>query len=214
VAKRETLTKAEEVFCRALAEGKASQGEAFRQAFPHSYRWKQKTTHERASVLARTHKIKTRIKELHAAARQVAAVEYGIEVKDWLRQEVRLAFSDIRRLFDDAGNLKPIKELDDDTAAAVESIKVRREHRPSKEFVDEVIEVRLARKTTPLEHMGRYLGVFAKDNAQKGNDAVLALLEFIAGRAKLPVIHDVQVVEKQEQEAAPVLPVGAMVPRG
>lgn len=41
-----------------------------------------------------------------------------------LQELARVGFADIRRLFDEHGNLRPICELDDDTAAAIASIEV------------------------------------------------------------------------------------------
>lgn len=44
--------------------------------------------------------------------------------EDVLRQYQRLGFSDPRKLYDAYGQIKPVHELDDDTAAAVQAIEV------------------------------------------------------------------------------------------
>ena len=45
--------------------------------------------------------------------------EDSAEVDRVLTEYAKLAFLDIRKAFDEDGNLKPIHELDDDTAAAI-----------------------------------------------------------------------------------------------
>lgn len=52
----------------------------------------------------------------------MAALDYGVERV--LQQVARMAFFDPRKLYDDKGNLKPIRELDDDTVAAIAGIEV------------------------------------------------------------------------------------------
>lgn len=47
-----------------------------------------------------------------------------IDIARCLQELVRLGTSDVRKLFDENGNLKPIAELDDATAAAVASVEV------------------------------------------------------------------------------------------
>lgn len=45
--------------------------------------------------------------------------ETGITLERTLREIAKGAFHDPRKFFDDSGALKPVTELDDDTAAAI-----------------------------------------------------------------------------------------------
>ena len=51
-----------------------------------------------------------------------AAAKNEISVERTMQQIARLAYGDIRRLYDGAGKLRPIHELDDDAAALVASV--------------------------------------------------------------------------------------------
>ena len=90
-------------------------------------------------------------------------------------QDARLAFADVRRLFDpDTGELKAPHELDDDTAAAVEHIEVTKlfgEGKDGKGQIGTVTKVKLASKHPSLDRLMRHFGGFEKDNQQKA-DAV------------------------------------------
>jgi len=77
----------------------------------------------------------------------------------------RLAFSDIRRLFD-GNRLKRMDEIDDATAAAISSVKVSTRQIGEGE-VEHVAEIKFWPKTTALEQAGKHIGLFGADNAQK-----------------------------------------------
>ncbi len=54
-----------------------------------------------------------------------------LEERRVLEEIARLAFADVRTLFDQFGNLKPLQELTDDEAAIIASIRVVRRRRRS-----------------------------------------------------------------------------------
>lgn len=83
-----------------------------------------------------------------------------------LREIARLAFSDPRRLFDEEGNLKPVHELDDDTAAAVESIDVS--VLPRSSGGHQTRKVKLWDKKSALAKLGEHLGLFKESAAVSG----------------------------------------------
>lgn len=78
----------------------------------------------------------------------------------------RVAYSDVRKLYNEDGTLKPIHEWDDDIAAAVSSVKVN-ELKEGFDIVGQVKEVKLHSKTTALADAGKHLGFFEKDNSQR-----------------------------------------------
>jgi phage terminase small subunit len=74
-----------------------------------------KTASEQAYDLLR----KPQIQELISERQQDRKQRTEITQDRVLQELARLAFLDIRRAFNDDGSLKPINELDDDTAAAI-----------------------------------------------------------------------------------------------
>jgi phage terminase small subunit len=126
-------------------------------------------------------KVSVRVAEL----REKAAKRAEITAADVLKEAARIAFSDIRKLFDENGNLKPVSELDDDIAAAVASIEVTEEFAgsgESREFVGYTKKIKFWDKNAALEKLFKLLGLFKADNRQKA-DAIGDLLEAIDGRS-------------------------------
>ena len=111
----------------------------------------------------------------------------------------RVAFADVRRLFDEAGHLKPISEWTDDDRAGIASIRVARRisgidftrermttsNGGDTKVVSEeaLVNVRFASKVQALEVLAKSLGMF-KDRA-KGTGR-MTLEELIAGSIKKP----------------------------
>lgn len=90
----------------------------------------------------------------------------------------KLAFLDIRKAFDEEGNLKPIHELDDDTAAAIAGLEVevrRLAGEPDEELEGQphggalkrqhgttarLHKIKLSDKKAALDSLARHLGMF------------------------------------------------------
>ena len=87
------------------------------------------------------------------------ALRTTTEADQVVSQLARLGFSDIRKICDSNGNLKRIEDLDDDTAAAIQSVKVTRRLAPDSDRenpeYEEVVEYKLADKKAPLELIGK-----------------------------------------------------------
>lgn len=77
-----------------------------------------------------------------------------------LQEYAKIAFSDIRKLYNDNGTLKKITELDDDMAACVVGLDVQ-------EGVLDVKKYKLADKKGALDSIGKHLGMFT-DKIQLG----------------------------------------------
>lgn len=75
-----------------------------------------------ASRLLRDAKVKAAIEAELNKLCGTAMTAAHVTTERLLREYARLGFSDIRKLYDDKGNIKPIQELDDDTAAAISSV--------------------------------------------------------------------------------------------
>lgn len=76
-----------------------------------------------------------------------------------LRESGRLAYSDIRMLFDDQGNFLPIKQWPDDIARAVASVEVVKKNVTTGDGkVDDVLKVRLWDKVAKLTNLMKHHG--------------------------------------------------------
>lgn len=84
-----------------------------------------------------------------------STVAAGLTVERLDQEIARLAYSDPRKLYDDKGRLKPIHELDDDTAASVASIEMITRGRRGRTRLG---KVKLWGKTEALMLAARRLG--------------------------------------------------------
>ncbi|MDP4076233.1 terminase small subunit [Acidovorax sp. A1169] len=144
-----------ELFARRHAEG-ASQSAAYREAYPRSVNWKPDSVHSKASTLAADVRVAARVAELRAAAVE----RTGVTQDQIIRELSRIAFFDIRKIFNRDGSLKNVLDLDDDTAAAIGSIEMLDigtdgQLVMSKKFKTES-------KKAALELLGTHLGMFVK----------------------------------------------------
>lgn len=76
-----------------------------------------------------------------------------------LQELAKLAFFDVRKIFNPDGTLKQIVELDDDTAAAVAGMDVI-ELSDDNEKSQRLKKIKLSDKRAALELIGRHLGIF------------------------------------------------------
>lgn len=125
-----------------------------------------------------------------AAALSVAMAERSERTKidqDRVVLEIaRLAFSDVRRLFDGT-RLKRMDEIDDATAAAISSVKVSTRQIGEGE-VEHIAEIKLWPKTPAIEMAGKHTGLFGADNAQKNPGVSLAeVLDKAFGFGTIPL---------------------------
>lgn len=98
-----------------------------------------------------------------------AAERNQVSMDRVIQEYKRLAFHDIRKLYDENGNLKPIHELDDDTAAALSGLE-HEELYAKKQNIGRTSKLKLASKQPALADLMRHLGGFEKDNQQKSNN--------------------------------------------
>lgn len=85
-----------------------------------------------------------------------------------IKELARIAFFDIRNIFDDNGNLKSPHDLEDDTACAIASIKSRVEKQgQDKEDWAEIKEYKSNDKLRALEMLAKHLGILEKQAPQQ-----------------------------------------------
>lgn len=114
------LTPKQEAFATGVASG-LSQAEAYRQAFPQSRKWKDKTVHEKASRLTAEDKVQARIQEL----RDKAAEANEVTIERIVAEVVKIAFANQRDLMTwgpQGVKLRASDELTDEQAAAVSEV--------------------------------------------------------------------------------------------
>lgn len=105
-------------------------------------------------------------------AKQKRSENTEITAERVLTEVARLGFADIRKIFTDSGQLRSIDTLDDETAAAVQSVKVvtrlgaEADENGNRE-VEYVHEIKLADKNSALEKLMKHLGQYEKDNRQR-----------------------------------------------
>ena len=88
-----------------------------------------------------------------------------------LRECGRIAFSDPRKVFDEAGSLKPVHDFDDDTAAAVSSIEVVCKQAGGGE-VEHVHKIRFWDKNAAINNLGKHFKLFIEQLNIGGEVAV------------------------------------------
>ena len=80
-----------------------------------------------------------------------------------MRETARLAYSDIRQLFDDNGRLLPVKQWPEDIARAVAGVEVVKRNVYSDDGqTDDVIKVKLWDKGARLENLMKHHGKLAE----------------------------------------------------
>jgi len=97
-------------------------------------------------------RIAHRINEL----REAQLKKHSVTIERVVSEYRKLAFLDVRKIFDADGNLKPIHELDDDTAAAVAALEVE----DATEARGRLRKVKLLDKIRALDSLAKYLKMF------------------------------------------------------
>lgn len=98
-----------------------------------------------------------------------------------LRELGKIGFADIRKLFTETGILRPINELDDDTAACLSSVEIttRKVRGGDDDETEEVSKVRMWDKRAALVDIGKHLGMF--NERSPVNDLADAVAKIIEG---------------------------------
>lgn len=114
--------------------------------------------------------VQKRIRELHGKV----AKKVVIDQARVLEELAKIGFSDIRKLFTEAGSLKRVEDLDDETAAFVSSVKVVTRRVPGSDRDDpeyeNVAEIKQWDKLSALEKIGKHLGMFTEKVEHTGKD--------------------------------------------
>ncbi|WP_417463088.1 terminase small subunit [Kordiimonas sp.] len=127
--------------------------------------------------------IQQRIKELQDAAAKLAEIDAALV----LDEIARLAFSDIRELFDQNGSLLPVAAIPERAAKAVQSIKVSSKRVPGSAADETIVttEIKFWDKNAALGQLFKHFGLCEQNDR---DDPVAAFVQALMGAARpLPV---------------------------
>jgi phage terminase small subunit len=127
--------------------------------------YSQKTARQQASDLLAKPDIQAAVAEKTAAALEKAEL-----TADRVLEELRrLAFADIRGLFDERGNLRPLHELSAEQAAAVASFEVVKQNIYADDGkVDTVHKLKVYDKTKALDMLAKHFGLLTEKIEHSG----------------------------------------------
>jgi phage terminase small subunit len=105
------------------------------------------------------------------------AMKMAITQEKVLRELAKIGFSDVRKLYDEHGNLRPIHELDDETAACLAGVETEskscktgdEEDEDAQVIVTTVRKVKRWDKVRALELIGKQIGMFVEQHEFTGN---------------------------------------------
>lgn len=113
----------------------------------------------RPGIAARQEKAEEIKVRVEAEQIEEIAKELGISRKRVAHEYARLAFMDVRKLYNEDGTLKNITELDDDTAAAVAGVEVFEETNPiTGDLLGTNRKVKRDSKLTALDGLSKLMG--------------------------------------------------------
>ena len=142
-----------------------------------------KSMHQGATVLFSKQEMKAYVAMRNRELAEECHVDQYRIVNEW----ARVGFSDIGRLFDAEGKLKPIHQIDDDTRACIAGYDIAIDRKRGQK----VAKIRLWPKNQALEALARSLNMFAADNAAGAAGAL--------ARANLEISADMDAKEAAEK---------------
>ena len=160
-----SITPKQEKFAQEVASEK-SQADAYRAAFDCA-KSKPETIIKRASELMTSGEVSGRVKELQGRS----ASRAELTAERVLREVSRLAFFDIRKIFNEDGTLKKIWELDDDTAAGIAGIEAIDIGGEGQLMISKKFKV--ADKNAALEKLCKHLGLYAPQKVEHSGGVVV-----------------------------------------
>lgn len=185
------LTLKQENFCLAYIEtGNAS--EAYRRTF-NTERMKPESINRKAKELIDNGKIAARLNEYKKPVIEKAQ----LTLEKVITENMRLAFFDIRTMFDEYGALKPVSEWGDAIGASVKSIEINELYEGSGDDrirIGDTKKVQFWDKGAAIDKLMKHLGGYEIDNKQKEASSMLVFMNQIMG-TPLPVAHNPHLIE-------------------
>ena len=123
-----------------------------------------KSAEQAGSKLSRNLKVKGRLNYL----KDKLAKKYNVTQERIIAEYCKIGFANIQDVLTDDNTIVDISQIERDKAAAVESIQsdIRHDNGDSDGYTEKV-KLKFHSKTSALDSLGKHLGIFEKDNAQK-----------------------------------------------
>ncbi|MDI4655549.1 terminase small subunit [Xanthobacter autotrophicus] len=117
------------------------------------------------------------------------AARTGITAERVLQELARIAFLDIRKAFNADGSMKPLDQIDDETAAAIAGLEVAETFNDDGEHTGSVRKIKLSDKIGALTLLARHLGMLNDKLTLKGDaeNPLTLLVKAIQGTSIKPV---------------------------
>ena len=126
---------------------------------------------------------KEQIEELENKQKELEE-KSGVTQQRIIKELAKMAFADIRKAYDNNGNLKSIQDLDDDTAGAIIGVESFEEYEgrgDDREYVGDTKKVKMADKIRAAELLGKHLGMFKEkiEISKSSEDTIKEIDEYI-----------------------------------
>ncbi|MCG5237585.1 terminase small subunit [Xanthobacter oligotrophicus] len=119
------------------------------------------------------------------------AARTSVTAERVLQELARIAFLDIRKAFNADGSMKPLDQLDDDTAAAIAGLEVSKEldEDGRQVVIGRIKKLKLSDKLGALTLLARHLGMLNDKLTLKGDaeNPLAMLIKAVQGSAIKPV---------------------------
>ena len=138
---------------------------AYRVSNPATINWKNNSVNVEASKFLALPYVALRVQEL----RNELAESYKISKQEVLAEFSKIARFDPRKLYDENGVAKPIHELDDETAASINSVEVVKKSIGDTDLFETTTKIKVIPKTAALDSMGKHYNAY--EDHQKSSTA-------------------------------------------
>lgn len=177
MVKSTELTIKQEKFCQKYIELEGNASEAYRQSYDCKNSG-EATINNEAYLLLQNPDIALRIKELEG----LHLARHKTTIDRVVAEYAKLAFLDARKAFYPDGSLKPLNELDDETAAAIAGLEIE-EKIIGEETFARIKKIKLADKKGSLDSLAKYLSMFVDKVEHSGN---ITLSDLVSDSYKKP----------------------------
>lgn len=140
---------------------------------------KDETANVNGSKLLRNTKVQEYISERMKKREKRTEITQDMVIKEL----VKIAFLDIRKLYTENGQLKNVADIDSETVGAISSLETLEEYDgygDNREKIGDTQKVKLLDKTKALELLGKHLGMFSDVNVNMKNAVQVELIDDVS----------------------------------
>lgn len=125
-----------------------------------------------------------KVKQYIEAKQKELEEKSGVTQQKIIEELAKIAFADIRKAYDKNGNLRPIQDLDDDTAGAIIGVESFEEYDgrgDDREYIGDTKKIKMADKIRAAELLGKHLGMFKEkiEISKSSEDTIKEIDEYI-----------------------------------